>query len=832
MNDVSRSPVKSENDPQQREYGRVVQARNSEHRTSEPINKPVPSLDLVQASGNCPAGACKYSPLIQLDEAQIESILQSVPGGENNVRDIYPLSSLQEGMLFHRLLNERTDTYVLSTLLELQSRSQVDALIDAVQKVIDRHDVLRSAVLWEKLPRPVQVVYREAKLPVEFVRLDMQRYSLEQMKERTLPAGQLFDLRQAPLLRLQLAADSRSSCWYALLQVHHLVCDHQSLRLIVSEAIACFQGRERELPSPMQFRAHVTQTLAGIDARVAEAFFRDKLAGIDEPTAPFGLMSVHGDGSQIEEARQLLDPALAAHVRSGARRCGVSAARLFHAAWALVVARTSGRDDIVFGTVLLASHQRRAQGQRMLGLSVNTLPLRLSLAGLTAKELLDQTHRELVSLLKHESVPLTLAQRCSEITGSAPLFTSLLNYRHSPPDMEVASAVGVKVIARGEAWTNYPVTMTVDDIGDGFLLMAKADRCIGAERVIEYLRTALRSLLSAMESAPHTLAVTLPVLPESERLIVIEQFNATQAPEPARKLVHQLFEEQVERTPHAVAVTREGHSYTYAQLNYRANQLARYLRDRGVGADERVAICLGRNIEMLVALLGTLKAGGAYVPLDPSNPPERLHHIMDDAKPRALLTHRSHASALPATTVEVIWLDCDWHEIDRQSGDNLDESSLQLRPEHLAYVIYTSGSTGKPKGVMVDASKHRQLCYPCDAAIRRRSGTGSLVCTSFSFDLMLTGLYPTLAVWTNGAYMQRGARYAGAAKGALRLHSLAPLKLTPSHLPLLEQSLINGELAGRVHVLVLGGEPLTGSRSEALEGACAADSDFQSLRSY
>ncbi len=825
MNDVSRSPVSCENDSRQSDYPPPAPARHLKHDRSEQSSEP--ETDFMQPS------ARQDSTLVRLDAAEIATILRAAPGGAKNVDGIYPLSPLQEGILFHRLVNERTDTYVLSALLELQSRAHVDALIDALQKVVDRHDALRSAVLWEKLSQPVQVVYREAKLPVATIELDAHRDAIEQMSERMQPFGQRFDLRHAPLVRLQVGADPSGSGWYAVLQVHHVVCDHQSLRHILSEAIAGLQGRAGELPVPVSFRAHLELTLQRMNAAAAEAFFRGKLGDIDEPTAPFDLTYVHGDGGQIEEVHRMLDPPLAARIRSGAKLCGVSAARLFHAAWALVVANTSGRDDVVFGTVLLASRQRSIQAQRMLGLSVNTLPLRLSLRGRNVDDLVQHTHRELSQLLDHESVPLTLAQRCSAVAGSAPLFTSLLNYRHSAPDMDVAAAAaaGVRVLARGEAWTNYPITMTVDDLGDGFLLMAKVDQRIGAERVIAYLRATLYSLLSALENAPDTPALSLSVLPESERCKLIEQFNATQAPWPATKFIQQLFEEQVERTPRATAVAHETHSLTYAQLNERANQLARYLRRRGVGPDQRVAICLGRSVEMLVALLGTLKAGGAYVPVDPANPTERLRHTLEDARPRALLTQVSLASSLPDLEAELICLDRDWPKIAELNDGNLDIDSLQLRPDHLAYVIYTSGSTGKPKGVMVE---HRNLVNYAIHAVRQldvASGTGSLVCTSFSFDLMLTGLYPPLLCGRT-VRLCREEHGMPALLDELRcMHSVAPLKLTPSHLPLLEASLINGELAGRVQVLVVGGEPLRRPQ-QALARSPAARENFQPLRPY
>lgn len=646
--------------------------------------------------------------LVELDQEQIDTVVQTVPGGAKNVQDIYSVSPLQEGMLFHRLLNEQSDTYVLSIIFELQSHSQVSGLINALKKVMDRHDALRTAVLWEKLPRPVQVVYRQAELPVEELVLDRDRDPVTQIQEWMRPGGLALNLRHAPLMRLLVAADPKGEKWYAVLRVHHLVCDHQSLRIVAKEAIACLEGREQALPPPVGFRNYVAQALAYAQTEGAEAFFRSKLGDVDEPTAPFGLLDIHLVGSPIEEHCQALDPTLAEQARIQARRLGVSAARLFHAAWGLVVARTSGRDDVVYGTVLLTGGQRSASAQRMLGMSVNTLPLRLRLRGVTAKELIEQTHRELAGLLNYEQASLSLAQRCSGITGATSLFTALLNYRHSAPDVEAEPASGslVRLVARGEAWSNYPVTLIVDDLGDGFLLTAQTDRRIDPHRITGYLHKAVQSLVEALRQAPDTPSLALSILPEWERHQVIELFNPRQVPYPTEKLIHELFEQQVRRKPDAVAVVYGEHSLTYAQINSRANQLARYLRSRGVGPDQLVAICLERSLEVVVALIGILKAGGAYLPLDPNYPADRLAYMLEDAKPLVLLTQDRLRKGLPPTTAKVIVLDRDWEKIKNQLSSNMDARAMDLRPYHLAYVIYTSGSTGNPKGVMVE---HRNV---------------------------------------------------------------------------------------------------------------------------
>jgi hypothetical protein len=438
-------------------------------------------------------------PLIALDQSQIDAIVSSVPGGERNVQDIYPLSPLQEGILFHRLLDER-DTYVLSVLLALPSRERIDDLVTALNRVIARHDILRSAVLWEHLPRPLQVVYRSASLPVEEIALDERHDAVLQLREQMKPQAAKQNLRQAPLMRLQVTAKPYDGNWYAVLRVHHLVCDHQTLMTILAESASYLTGRDDKLPPSSPYRSYIAQVLADDKRHAAEAYFRSRLSDIREPTAPFGLFDVRGDGNQSKESFLTLDALLAERVRTQAKRLHLSPARLFHTAWALVVARTTGLNEVVYGTVLLASQQRGAQAQRMLGMAVNTLPLRLGLQGVTAEELAKQTHQELSSLLQYEEAPLTLAQSCSGVEGTAPLFTSVLNFRHTRQDTDAPdlAAAGIRFIARDDGWTNYPVAVTVDDPRTTFSLRAQTDRRVDPTRIVQYLQTAVQSLVKAL----------------------------------------------------------------------------------------------------------------------------------------------------------------------------------------------------------------------------------------------------------------------------------------------------------------------------------------------
>lgn len=639
-------------------------------------------------------------PLVQLETEHIEQIVRAVPGGAVNIKDIYPLTPLQECVFSSHLRGQPANADIRATLVSLTSRATLDIFIQALQSVIDRHDVLRTAVLWEQLPQPVQVVYRQAVLPVREIAFDQNQGLPEQLR-LWLQSKLLLDLRHAPLMALHFASGLKSDQYHAVLLTHALVCDDQSIEIVLSEVMAHLQGCIQELPETIDYRSHVAETLAYTSTRDAEElFFRSKLHDVEEPTTPFGLLDERRDGSESEEAYQPVEIDLARRIRAQARRLGVTAATLFHAGWALVVAHISARDDVVFGSVLLGRIQGSTGTRRILGMFNNTLPLRIPLKQLTATQLIEQTQRELVELLSHEQSSLALAQRCSGVADSTPLFSTVLNYRHSPPDREAqwSSETGVTLLdVRGSI--HYPITISVSDLGEGFTITAQTDRRIDPQRMGQYLCTAMQSLVEALRQAPQAPAMSLSILPESERRQILELFNATETNYPKDRTLPELFEQQVQRTPAATAVVYEGQSFTYAEINAKANQLARVLMGYGVAVGEYIPIVMMRSPQMLIAQLAALKCGAVYVPLDPELPSERRAFIIRDCDARRIITNDNRSSGLRLSEKEQ-WIDLSEITglVERSPVTNPDISKI---PTSAAYLMYTSGSTGTPKGVIV-----------------------------------------------------------------------------------------------------------------------------------
>ncbi|HVT06085.1 MAG TPA: AMP-binding protein, partial [Polyangia bacterium] len=662
-------------------------------------------------------------PLVSLDQAAIDAVVATVAGGAPNVQDIYPLAPLQEGMLFHHLLGERGDPYILPNLLAFEDRASLDRFVETVQTIIDRHDILRTALVWQGLPEPVQVVYRNAPMPVQLASCDPAGGDvIEQLKAAYNPRRYRMDVSRAPLLHGFAARDDARERWLLLILAHHLVVDHATLDLLVQEAELLLDGRGDELPPPLPFRTFVAQARAARNRHASEGFFRELLGDISEPTTPFDLTDVQGDGQAISEARTLVAPELSRALRERARALGVSVGALLHVGWGLVVARTTGRRAVVFGTVMFGRLAGGRATGRVLGLFINTLPIRLDIGDEGVAVAVRRAQGVLAQLIRHEAASLSLAQRCSGVPPGTPLFSSLLNYRRSgagderdqtpaPGTPAPDGAAGGLESLWSEERTNYPVTLSVDDLGQELMLTAQVASPVAAQRVCAMMERALGGLAEALERAPETPVRAIEVLPPAERKQVLEAWNATAAAYPATACIHELIAAQAERTPDAVALDFEGQQLTYGDLEARAARLARRLREIGVRPGARVAVCAERSIELVVGLLAAMKAGGAYVPLDPTYPTQRLAEMLADCAPAAALTHSPARHALEAAVahapgrIAVVDL-----ETDLPAGGALDEGLDQpgdgVTSRDLAYVIYTSGSTGKPKGAM---NEHRAV---------------------------------------------------------------------------------------------------------------------------
>nr|WP_274383968.1 non-ribosomal peptide synthetase [Pseudomonas cannabina] len=688
---------------------------------------------VLPANGIAP-GCTRITPemltLVKLDQAAIDRLADSIPGGAANVQDIYPLAPLQQGILYHHVTATQGDPYVMHVQFAFADRQRLLAFAEAMQTVITRHDILRTSVHWEGLETPVQVVWRQAHLEVD-----------------SLPSatGITLDLGQAPLMRLICTESASDERVQATLLFHHIAMDHSALEVVRHEIQACLSGKAELLGAPVPFRNYVGQALLGVSEAEHEGFFRDMLGDLDEPTLAYDLQDLSGDGERVEEHSLTLDLALCQGLRAQARILGVSVASLFHLGWARVLAGLTGRQRVVFGTVLMGRLLGAEATERALGIFINTLPLRINLDNQDVQAAVRATHMRLTTLMRHEHAPLALAQRCSGVTAPTPLFNALLNYRHSSPGHASGETwQGIEVL-HAEERSNYPLVVSVDDLGEAFGFTAQTSPGIDPQRICAYLQRTMQALLDALEQAPQTPVDQIDIVPASERTHLLQ--DTRQRSDYQHSLtIHQRIEQQAAQHPDAIAAQVGEQRLSYTELNQRANSLAHYLIRLGVRADDRVAVVARRGLETLVGLLAVLKAGAGYVPVDPAHPDERIAYLLADSAPVAVLSQSSLLERLQnlvarESTAPLIDLEeANWPL--QQSNPSLEG----LNSSHLVYVIYTSGSTGQPKGVMVEHRTLNNLIdWHCGAFdLHARSHTASVA--GFGFDAMAWEVWPALCV--------------------------------------------------------------------------------------
>ncbi|KAG0005184.1 hypothetical protein BGZ80_005496, partial [Entomortierella chlamydospora] len=595
--------------------------------------------------------------------------------------------------------------------------------------------------MWERLSKPAQVVLRQAQLSITELSLDPANgLIIDQLSRRFDPQEYRIDLTQAPLMRFVISQDIDGRCIVIQL-LHHLIGDHSTMDIMSNEINVIFEGNDNELPTPPPFRNLIFQARSGFGVEAHQAFFTKMLSDIDTPALPFGLSDVQRDGIDITESQLTLPQHLNNSLRGHAKRMGVSVASLCHLAWAMVIARTSGQQRVVFGTVLFGRMQAGSGSDRAMGLFINTLPLRVDVEDASIEDSVRKIQTDLAGLLEHEHASLAIAQRCSSIPAGTPLFSTLLNYRHnSVSSNESSDIAGIQYLEARER-TNYPLDISVEDGGSSLGLTVQVVRSIDANRICGYMQQALQSLADALDTAPKMTVKDLDVLPLEERQLLLQSSISMEQDYPADKCIHQLFEDQVNQTPDAVALVFDGQTLSYSELNVRANILAHHLIQLGVEPDALVAICVDRSLAMIVGLLAVMKAGGAYVPLDPTYPSSRLKYMLTDAAPAILLADNVGRLALnDADLSSLTLLDPSY----AFSGLEVNPSIPTLTSCHLAYVIYTSGSTGAPKGVMIEHQGVVNQVNTRPAVLGVDSTSRVLQFSSLSFDGSVDEIFSAL----------------------------------------------------------------------------------------
>ncbi len=680
-----------------------------------------------------------------------------------NIEDIYALSPMQQGMLFHSLYAPHSGVYVEQVHCTLGGELQVGAFASAWQRVIDRHPALRTAFVWEDVEDPVQVVCRTARLTLE--RDDWRGLSASEQHERLsalLRSARRrgFELTQAPLMRLmliRLTEDSYQFVW----SFHHLLLDGWSFPIVLKEAFSFYEafcrGEDLDLACPHPYRDYIAW-LQQQDLSVAESFWRQRLKGFTAPT-PLPVdrtaISLPNQDEGFAEQQASLSADATSSLKMLSRQHQVTVNSIVQGAWALLLSRYSGEADVVFGTVVAGRPACLTGVESMIGLFVNTLPVRVKVSHHEPALIwLQKLQAKQVELREYEYSPLVKVRTWSDVPPGITLFESLLVFENYPTEASLpqhCESLEIRNVHLIES-TNYQLTILITADQELSLHIiydsARFDSSTISRMLGHYCR-----LLEGVAASPEQPLSALPMLTEAESHKIIYEWNDSKTPEIPTACIHQLFELQVERTPGAIAATFADQQLTYRELNQRANQLAHYLHRRGVGPDTLIALLMERSLEMVIGILGILKAGAAYIPLDPSYPRQRLAFMLQNSKASLVLTQQRLMGNVPEHCEQVLRIDADWQAINDESTS---EVSRTVTADHLAYVIYTSGSTGRPKGVaMTHGALSNLLAWQLQNSA---AGTGAktLQFASLSFDVSFQEIFSTLCSGGNLILISEG----------------------------------------------------------------------------
>lgn len=677
---------------------------------------------------------------------------------EDWIEDSYPLSPVQQGMLYHSVSAQTKGVEIEQVVGDLSEELDVCAFETAWALAVARHPVLRSAFRWDGLNEPVQEVRRQVKL--DWTRQDWRGLSASAVEERLrnyleTDRQRGFEMNSAPLMRMAVFWVGHVHYRFVW-TFHHALLDGRSFVLVLREVFALYeslrQGENLELPPPPVFSEHI-QWLERQDWTKAEPFWRRTLKGFRAPNSllPDRLLNAEERTGGARDAEELrLSAASTARLQTFATEQGVTLNTLVQGAWALLLARYGGEDDVVFGATRACRRSSVSGADATAGLFINTVPLRVKVDGSrTVSAWLQGIRRQWIALRDYEHTPLVRIQNWSEIPPGSSLFESLVIFENATLDAWVR--------ASGAAWLRrhfhlfeqayYPLTLAAYGDADLLLKIQFDGRQFEPANIRRRLAQ-LQRVLETFAEQPDQRLEEISILTETERVELLEQWNPARVESRPGATLPELFEAQVERTPHAVALVCDGRALSYDELNRRANRLAHELQNCGVGPEILVGVCLERSSELVVALLAILKAGGAYVPIDLSYPPERVAFILRDTRTPVLVTQEKLADRLPAHQAKVIFVD--QRERSPVAGNGSIRPEVEANPrrraqaENLAYVIYTSGSTGSPKGVLVTHHNVVRLFQATDDWFRFNRTDVWTLFHSYAFDFSVWELWGAL----------------------------------------------------------------------------------------
>lgn len=744
---------------------------------------------------------------VQFDNAAIDVLQAAGP----DLQDVYPLSSTQEGMLFHAISAPGSGYYFEQLVFRVRDDLTPATLRQAFAKLMQRHEVLRTTFAADIADRPIQVVRAWPSVDWRTLRVaDAAAFSEWLAQDR----AQGFDLDAAPPWRVGMVSTERGDSWLVFSH-HHILLDGWSVSLLIDELQDLVAVPNERPPKPRRFRDHVQRQRK--QAVANRAYWQNRLAGIGSAT-PLPLARFNAKGPD-DVARVTLDVPtdLDARLKAFALRQGVTLATLAQAAWALLLHCYTGQRDCLFGVTVSGRAGDMAGVESMLGLFIATLPKRVPVDPdqpvLTWLQTIQNDHLEDES---HADLSLAEVKAATGLNLGGPLFESLLVFENYPARSRATQLLDFD---RAHERTSYPLSVVLSP-RQGLHGHIDYDLRHYDKATVRRLGAHFIAILDRLAEGGACRLSDLAAPSEADRRQLIDAWRSDRPAAPPAT-AHGLFEQQARLTPAAPALEYEGLRLSYQQLNARAELMADHLRARGIGPGNIVALFLPRSAELVIAVLAVMKSGAAYLPIDAGYPAERVRMLLEDSGAALLLTV-SALSAKGSGAVPAWLLD------EEQAAQGSGPSPRSAGPQDLAYVIYTSGSTGKPKGVLIE---HASLVnYLCDARERYQVGPGmrSALHSSISFDATITSLLVPLVAGAEVVVLPEDADTNSLAEYLARETAPQLLKITPVNLEMLGASASATALA-RVKSLVVGGEAL---RDSALRGWRQAAPELRVFNEY
>jgi amino acid adenylation domain-containing protein/non-ribosomal peptide synthase protein (TIGR01720 family) len=667
-----------------------------------------------------------YTPsdfrLAKIEQENLDKIVEKHKNLSEIIDRLYPLSPLQEGLLYTAIKNPESDRYLVQSVYELTGKLDTTILQSAWQYVVDQYAVLRTGFIWEDVDQSLQYVIKHKMLDwqiYDWSAIPKEQEDLYLEKYLALDRRSLFDLHQSHLMRVRLIHWDNSNKHTLIWTLHHILADGWSMPLILRDVWSAYEqiytNKIVSLPYCFHYEKYI-EWLQNQDKQAAENYWKEYLSGIS-------LNQINFTGKDLRhfiqsdtvvkevfyEAKCNIEEDLTQKLQFLAKDCDVTLNTLLQAVWTLLVSACSSTKEIIFGITVSGRSNELAGIESMVGLFINTLPLRVNLnSKMTLRELCAKLQLDTRKAEQFSYSSLADIQKYAGLISGEQLFDATFTFENYP-DMslaEISTNMPNITNERGIERREYNLSCLITPGKRLHVVLTSASlQC--SESQIHRLMNQFKALLKncTISNDKHKLIKEISLVSPREKRLQLVTWSRAQLDLVKYNTIVKAFEMQVKKTPHRIAVIFENQELTYNELNQRANQLAHYLQKKGVKIETLVGLALERSCEFIISMLGILKSGGAYVPFDLSYPLERLSYMLDDAKVALVITHSKSESSLPTNDfIQLIYFDKISSLLEQYSKENLD---VIIEPQNLAYIIYTSGTTGKPKGVMLE---HKGVC--------------------------------------------------------------------------------------------------------------------------